>query len=55
VARFFFQERLKLADAGLSQIDDVHDGWKAAAGVARKHDSWQREVNEARRGEQQIR
>jgi hypothetical protein len=24
VACFFFQERLELADAGLSEIDDVH-------------------------------
>jgi hypothetical protein len=47
VARFFFQERLKLADAGLAEINDIHGPVASSATpVARDHDSWQRLRNE---------
>jgi hypothetical protein len=35
VPRFFFEERLNLADGGLSQIDDVHEGEEIHAALPR--------------------
>jgi hypothetical protein len=53
VARFFFQERLKLADAGLAEVNDVHGPVASSATpVARDHDSWQMRVNEEREVEE---
>src|SRR5262249_7441695 len=39
MTRFFFEKRLKLADAGLSKIDDVHGPRSGAAPTALVHDN----------------